>query len=1190
MSLENQESNSYDTDDYQSDNSDEEYAPPDNNLSTQEKLDQVLNSQSIEKAESLLEHIESSNQQEEYTILILRSIISLKRHLFDEAFNYAQEASKIEKGNILPYKIQIYSQRKEKIDKIIETLIQMFRNTKPDLETMILISPKLPKIAKSKDSVVNSYFNAIHLDKQLIPAIQYIPPSKNTLEKRIEILKEYCQDNLEACSMLIQILIKEKGLIDKASDFLQFLPEDHPTRLLYKILFGAHPVETAKILCSQKGNNQHFKNFIKFYEEKNYLALQRFVQNEPFFAAGWLLLADLSNDQASKYFALKKSYEIYEKKEVKQKLEELSGMIIMLDDKGEDAIIFSSPEDQKEFNEVQKIWNQYLETKDKEVLKSILAMKNNFMISKIKTDAIMELKDIIGDDEVVKHLESIKETKYRKVYNILGHFLLEKGNIEEAVKNFVEDANFGSDDPVCLEIASRKLIEDEKIDQALNLCLKALDHEWAIFRAGLIYQRLGKHQEALNMFYKIIRNRPNNNNDKKVKNDSSNDTNNNNNNNNTNDNNNDNDNDDNIINVSRSIDMANIKGESSNFILTDDSISIASVWKVVAQSLAAMNKFMSLKDTLAELRKIGSPDLDYESLYNVFHENNISIDHTYDINTSPLRFHNFLRQVVSNIRMLKWQGRIETCMVLVSKYHDIVVQFIEKWGNLGAILKASGDFFLEGFIASGNQNQSLFAEALNTYKKRAAVDLVPESFVDIANVLHLVGKNEDARTVLKRVLSKYPDSQIIWVNLGVLYAIDSRFPQARHCFIAASQISFDSQNGKVFTYIATVEKALNDLNMMEKAIRRAEEMNMSDASLLQLKSLDGKLNQFDASLCIYEGEIVSRNLPKLCLLRGLPVQALGYALMLNDNNEIANAYEALGKYEQALLFSEDEGQRDRLSKLIGAKDSSIEDENSNEKIDSLINKFKEGNDLISKMTVAALYISKNDKKEAYEILKSLLESSRIKQKENSNKSDNIDNNDQNNNNDNNNNSAKNDANNTNNGNNNDNTNADNDNNANDKNDKNEANMNSSIKIPGRYMKVLLTWMLQIAPPKEKISIKMIETDPLLFFLNLKRSNDEGKAALQMYKKFVSTPYAIKLFVLLYLKNDYQSINPANVISAAESLLTLAPSRESIKILIATEIRMNQYKEAIKSIQQLQILDPNEIPKTAELLQKLISKI
>ena len=67
MSLENQESNSYDTDDYQYDNSDEEYAPPDNNLSTQEKLDQVLNSQSIEKAKS-------------NDIFLLKHLIMLKKH------------------------------------------------------------------------------------------------------------------------------------------------------------------------------------------------------------------------------------------------------------------------------------------------------------------------------------------------------------------------------------------------------------------------------------------------------------------------------------------------------------------------------------------------------------------------------------------------------------------------------------------------------------------------------------------------------------------------------------------------------------------------------------------------------------------------------------------------------------------------------------------------------------------------------------------------------------------------------------------------------------------------------------------------------------------------------------------------------------------------------------------------------
>ena len=133
---------------------------------------------------------------------------------------------------------------------------------------------------------------------------------------------------------------------------------------------------------------------------------------------------------------------------------------------------------------------------------------------------------------------------------------------------------------------------------------------------------------------------------------------------------------------------------------------------------------------------------------------------------------------------------------------------------------------------------------------------------------------------------------------------------------------------------------------------------------------------------------------------------------------------------------------------------------------------------------------------------------------------------------------------------------------------------------------MLSWLLQIAPSDQKFSLKIIDSDPLLFFLNLRRTENEGASVLKMYKKFVNNPYAIKLFTLLSLKNNYAEINLATVVSAAESLLSLVPKRESYKILIAAEIRAGQTKEAKKLIQHLQILDPNEIPRTIELLKKI----
>lgn len=927
-----------------------------------------LESKNFDSAKEKLSQISPPSRRlnyKQYDIAILYSFLMSKQEKWQEAKPYVQSATRLKPDEPVPWKLLIQVESKIGTDESLkQTLKRAMETSRPDGSLLLFIGPYLKKF--DDESLTDDFTRLIELipNGLNLPLVSFIPEIPKTLDIRTRMLEQTAKSNEESCSELIHILLSE-GDPFKSMKYAEMLPEDHPDRLYVETMIGDDPVGSARKHL-KTGNNRFF-DFLRAVDSHNLQQIRSEVSVIPSFVSGWAYLATQEKDPKARILLLNDASSKFPKcatffkllAETKEEINDIDGAIttikrsvLPIDAKlGSEMLIrlFIRQGRCKEAMELISTDNSIVVSDaDKAKIEFEMYKQDGNMIhlqkiindfpqspelAVLKAEAAWNLRDNLGDECEKLFGEALKcDRTNGQVFLMFGKWQLEsKHDEEKAAFLLSKAAELGFVDSQSVELLSRKLIQEEKIDDALNL-LQKVDNEWSHFRAALIYQRKGDHESSAREF------------------------------------------------------QLDLKYNPSRLIS----------WSAIGHEYVVLGRAMAANSVADYLRQIGSPDISLEfELCSIFGRpiNNLKSGEEIEFDVNPIPFYAYLQQTIETIQNLTRLGRKETARYLADQIKPTVRLYSKKWNSLSTVLKICGDFFiLSSSLSSSIENDDDAKEALVLFKKRCEADKRAESFIDLARAIQIqknqggsqkVDSIEMSIVVLRKVLKSFPDHAGLWTALGVSYALASRFPFARHCLCVAAKLATDMEQARSYACCANVALLINDSKLLEESIEAARSANPYDADVWQIlaaskqSETSDKMSVEEAIIAFQFGasDVVSKCLPKLCLKSGRLTEALGFSLILQDDEEIASSFEALGKYDMALLYEKDEKKRDKLLCLANSMEAfkkfpNLELYKEGNFKDAAL-KFSEKNDFYSNLAAAVCYSKSGEIEKALQIFNEL---------------------------------------------------------------------------------------------------------------------------------------------------------------------------------------------------------------------------
>ena len=306
-----------------------------------------------------------------------------------------------------------------------------------------------------------------------------------------------------------------------------------------------------------------------------------------------------------------------------------------------------------------------------------------------------------------------------------------------------------------------------------------------------------------------------------------------------------------------------------------------------------------------ELADMGADDLELEArVKNALFEPFEFVD---SAKQTPIILAERLKKWMRQIEHYRISNRKEACVALLKTATDYLAQNIEQMPTSAALLKMYGKLMIENYEM--NKDQSSLEKAREYYKKLAEMETSAETFADVASVYQVSGNHQAAIQILKRAVARFPRNLSLWINLGLEYAAIGQYGLSLHCMFVAQAIGGGDQRADIIeSWCRTIARLAGNEALLDELTKeeREEPGKRTNCAVNASNPLD------------IDNEPTNREWKALPEWEHFNREWITDALLTGDDQVIANAYESVRMYDQALVYATDETQRKRLLALTGA--------------------------------------------------------------------------------------------------------------------------------------------------------------------------------------------------------------------------------------------------------------------------------
>ena len=796
-----------------------------------------------------------------YRLHIIRAYLAMKEKRFNDCIEEAESADLCKPGDLFAWKIRFQAARELGRVAVLRLVFRTLAKKKNIPKEMAEDMARVLKYVD--DEVVTTMFMQRFPDAAYA---KFLPNMACTADFKLAALRE--DGDTRAQAELIETLMY-KGCYPEAREVAaQLADTGHPIVLKVNALLGSEPVENAK-KYEEKTHAGIFSEFLKMVERDDAFGLARAVLKVPHFIAGKKYVAEKYPDSpvADACLELVSSADLDDLTFVRR----IEGML-----------------KEQDFEKARALAEALSERNPQEGKRLII-------VTRIRSGELM------GDDEVVG-VDLSEEDRAQMIWR-----QYEDDNDKSKLRRMLELA-------AVPEFKARALMElrgeldDQEIEKqfaALAKSNRECPSVWRLFgdfemscgkeaQAQMVYQQftelggtdpvicdmvskqyieMGELAKAL----KVLKGRPE------------------------------------LDAVFRSAMIAQRLGDAKKVEellenydreCTDEKKQIIAL-KVRAESCLRRNSPQMASRICQELEKKGVHDLELEVRINnsLFQPFKISDS----VEQTPIIFAERLERWTRQIEHYREGGRKDVSMALIQAATDYVTQNFEQMPRSAALLKMCGKLMIESYEI--NKDQPSLDKALEYYKQLAELETSAETFADVASVYQVSGQHPVAIQILKKVLAKFSRNLSLWINLGLEYAALEQYGLSLHCMFVAQAIGGDDPRADIIkAWCRTIAQMAGNQVLLDELTKEENKDpgQRTDCVMKVRHPLDG------------DNEREKREWRRLPEWTSFKPEYITDALLTGDNQVIANAYECLHMYDQALIYATDEAQRQRLLALTGA--------------------------------------------------------------------------------------------------------------------------------------------------------------------------------------------------------------------------------------------------------------------------------
>ena len=804
----------------------------------------------------------------------LKANVAKERKEWKELLEWATIVSEIAPQNPGPYKFQLEAVKELDDDAAaLEVAQKALENASSDVGVIQAAAPVVKRLENKE--LTKAFLTAVKKIEnwEELGIAEYLPENdEEASEMRLVMLKKAALTSDEAKEELVWFYLREQVDRNEAFRYAQMLPEENRARMYCYTLLGPDPVGSAR-----KYSGDNFKKFVAAVDANDMKQMEKELGYEPNFRSGWILFCELIAKPEDRFLKLGMAL---------RKFPESERIAIMAID-----TMLELRKYDEAFKEIEhlKEFNPGLATR-----KRIETMIKSGQAANLKDE--MDSPDIGPVDRAIIAHALFKRDRDKRwlKYLIQTDDPSVTAMKAQAIWEMREDLGDQCEpmlvatlkqDPNCGEAMmyfGKYQIEKGEKEKGLFLLQKALDlgsvDEQSADLLSAKYIGEEKLQDALTVLRMV--NTP-------------------------------------LSHFRAGLILQRLSEYQDSCLEFQKYLARQSEDKIplsaLGQSYMIMKRVMSASSVMTEAN---DTELKAQVDLALGIPHGLATGTDFHISETPVEFNCFLQQATSDIQRFRALGWLETAQVLCEQILPKVPEFTTKWGNLAAVQKSAGDFYLEFFLVTSNQ--AMLSDATACFKRRAELDKRAESFTDLAVAMHYGGQSEASVSILMRVVRVFPKSSNLWINLGVALALTQKLVFAKHCFCVAAQMTSEEEQAQALAFCAGVLRQLGDTDGAEEIVQVLRERDTKSPDFWIVDSSPDARTRYENRMMAFQAlpsQDLMKNLARSCVALGRVKEELAYALASNEKELICQAYEANGSYDMALQYATDEATRQRLEAL-----------------------------------------------------------------------------------------------------------------------------------------------------------------------------------------------------------------------------------------------------------------------------------